>query len=32
MSKLQVFKSGMFCDVRATTIDGEPWFVGQDVA
>ena len=32
MDKLQVFKSGMFEDVRATMIDGEPWFVGSDVA
>lgn len=32
MDKLQVFQNGLFCDVRAMMIDGEPWFVGSDVA
>lgn len=32
MEQLQVFKNGLFKEVRATLIDGEPWFVGTDVA
>ena len=30
--ELMVFNNGQFGDVRATTIDGEPWFVAKDVA
>lgn len=32
MSDLQVFSNGEFGRVRSTLIDGEPWFVGKDVA
>ena len=32
MEQLQVFQNGLFKEVRATLIDGEPWFVGTDVA
>ena len=32
MNELQVFNNPEFGDVRTTVIDGEPWFVGKDVA
>lgn len=32
MNNLQIFKNPEFGQVRTTTIDGEPWFVGKDVA
>ena len=32
MEQLQVFQNGLFKEVRATLIDGDPWFVGTDVA
>lgn len=32
MEKMQIFNSGEFGDIRTVTIDGEPWFVGKDVA
>lgn len=32
MSGLQVFNSPEFGEIRAVEIDGEPWFVGKDVA
>lgn len=32
MNELQVFNSPEFGDIRAVEIDGEPWFVGKDVA
>ena len=32
MSELQIFNSPEFGQVRTVTIDGEPWFVGKDVA
>lgn len=32
MENLQVFKNEEFGQVRTVTIDGEPWFVGKDVA
>ena len=32
MNDLQVFNSPEFGEVRAVEIDGEPWFVGKDVA
>lgn len=32
MNELQVFKNAEFGSVRTTVIDGEPFFVGKDVA
>lgn len=32
MNNLQVFNSREFGNIRTVTIDGEPWFVGKDVA
>lgn len=32
MSELQVFQNAEFGSVRTATIDGEPFFVGKDVA
>ena len=32
MNDLQQFSSAQFGDIRALSIDGEPWFVGKDVA
>ena len=32
MSELQIFKSEEFGEIRTVAIDGEPWFVGKDVA
>lgn len=32
MDKLQIFNNEEFGEIRAVTIDGEPWFVGKDVA
>ena len=32
MSGLQIFKNGDFGEIRTVAIDGEPWFVGKDVA
>lgn len=32
MSDLQIFNNEEFGEIRAVTIDGEPWFVGKDVA
>jgi prophage antirepressor-like protein len=32
MNDLQVFSNSEFNQVRALTIDGEPWFVGKDIA
>lgn len=32
MNELQIFKSPEFGQIRTLTIDGEPWFVGKDVA
>lgn len=31
-SQIQVFNNGIFGNVRALVRDGEPWFVGKDVA
>ena len=31
-NKMQVFSSEEFGEIRTTQIDGEPWFVGRDVA
>lgn len=32
MDKLQIFKNEQFGAVRTITVNGEPWFVGKDVA
>ena len=32
MNELTVFNNEEFGEIRAITIDGEPWFVGKDVA
>ena len=32
MNELQVFNNPEFGDVRTVQIDGEPWFVGKDIA
>lgn len=32
MDGIQAFNNGLFGTVRATIIDGQPWFVGADVA
>lgn len=32
MSELQIFKNAEFGSVRTITIEGEPYFVGKDVA
>lgn len=32
MNELQFFNSEEFGEIRTVTIDGEPWFVGKDVA
>lgn len=32
MNEIQVFNSPDFGDIRTLTIEGEPWFVGKDVA
>ena len=32
MEEMQIFNSGEFGDIRTVTINGEPWFVGKDVA
>ena len=32
MNNIQVFNSPEFGDIRTVEIDGEPWFVGKDVA
>ena len=32
MNNLQIFKNEEFGEIRTVTIDGEPWFVGKDVA
>lgn len=32
MENVEIFKNPEFGEVRTTMIDGEPWFVGKDVA
>ena len=32
MTDIQIFNNPDFGDIRTVTIDGEPWFVGKDVA
>lgn len=29
---LQIFKNDEFGEIRTVEIDGEPWFVGKDIA
>ncbi len=31
-SELEIFKNEEFGEIRTVTIDGEPWFVGKDIA
>lgn len=31
-NELQIFNSPEFGEIRTVQIDGEPWFVGKDVA
>ena len=32
MNEIQIFNNAEFGEIRTTVIDGEPWFVGRDVA
>ena len=32
MNELQIFKNAEFGSIRTTTINGEPYFVGRDIA
>lgn len=32
MNDLQIFSNSEFGNIRTVTIDGEPWFVGKDIA
>lgn len=32
MNQLEIFKNREFGEIRTVTIDGEPWFIGKDVA
>lgn len=32
MNELQLFNSPEFGQVRTVMVDGEPWFVGKDIA
>lgn len=32
MQRIQIFNNPEFGEIRTITIDGEPWFVGKDVA
>lgn len=32
VNELQIFTNDMFGEIRTTIIDGEPWFVGADIA
>lgn len=32
MQELEIFKNEEFGEIRVTAIDGEPWFVGKDIA
>lgn len=31
-NKIEIFKNEEFGEIRTVTIDGEPWFVGKDIA
>lgn len=32
MNDIQIFSSPEFGEIRTVVIDGEPWFVGKDIA
>ena len=32
MNELKIFTNDEFGEIRTVVIDGEPWFVGKDVA
>lgn len=32
MQELEIFKNEEFGEIRTLMIDGEPWFVGKDIA
>ena len=32
MSEIEIFKNPEFGEIRTVTVEGEPWFVGKDVA
>ena len=32
LNQLEIFKNREFGEIRTVTIDGEPWFVGKDIA
>ena len=32
MNNIQIFKNNEFGEVRTLVVEGEPWFVGKDVA
>ena len=32
MNELQIFNNEQFGEIRAVELNGEPWFVGKDVA
>lgn len=32
MNEIEIFRNSEFGEIRTTVIDGEPWFVGKDVA
>ena len=32
MNEIEIFKNSEFGEIRTTVIDGDPWFVGKDVA
>lgn len=32
MNELQIFKNPEFGQIRSLMIEGEPWFVGKDIA
>ena len=32
MNQLEIFRNREFGEIRTVTVDGEPWFVGKDVA
>ena len=32
MNQLEIFRNREFGEIRTVTIDGEPWFVGREIA
>ncbi len=32
MNEIQIFKDEQFGEIRTLNINGEPWFIGKDVA